>query len=378
MAFRFVHTADWQIGRPFRGFGERMAGKLEEARLGIVERVAEVARLQGAKHILVAGDTFDAEGLPRLELRRLLERLAAHAGLDWLLLPGNHDPARPGGLWHRVAGIGLPANVTALVEPAPMELAPGVVLLPAPLKGRVLASDPTAWMDRAVTADGAIRIGLAHGSIQDFGIEGESSVRLDPARATSAGLAYLALGDWHGTTRVNDRTWYSGTPEPDRFPENEPGHVLAVEIDQSAALPRVQRISTAHYTWAKHAAVIAAEADLASIDRHIAELEATPGRLLLQLGLSGSLSIDARTALDDWIETLEARVAFLQADLDALHVRSSTEEIAELAQEGELQWTAERLVAMAADRADSRGTPAEAALIELFRIVRAVGKETAP
>ena len=30
-------------------------------------------------------------------------------------------------------------------------------------------------------------------------------------------LNYLALGDWHGHTKINENTYYSGTPEYDNF-----------------------------------------------------------------------------------------------------------------------------------------------------------------
>ena len=81
------------------------------------------------------------------------------------------------------------------------------------------------------TPAGALRIGLAHGSVQGFGSAGDANVPIDPARVKSAGLSYLALGDWHGTTRISDRAWYSGTPEPDGFRDNDPGNALIVRLD---------------------------------------------------------------------------------------------------------------------------------------------------
>ena len=98
-----------------------------------------------------------------------------------------------------------------------------MVVLPAPLTAKSTSRDPTAWMDAAATPSGSLRIGLAHGSVQGFGSAGEANVPIDPARAKSAGLAYLALGDWHGTTRISERVWYSGTPEPDGFPRQRAG-----------------------------------------------------------------------------------------------------------------------------------------------------------
>ncbi|MDY6873508.1 MAG: DNA repair exonuclease, partial [Chloroflexota bacterium] len=82
------------------------------------------------------------------------------------LLPGNHDPDRPGGTWERLLRQGvLPEHIRVHREPCPVELETGVWLLPAPLRRRAEGADPTAWMETAATPAGALRIGLAHGSI---------------------------------------------------------------------------------------------------------------------------------------------------------------------------------------------------------------------
>ena len=67
----------------------------------------------------------------------------------------------------------------------------------------------------APTPDGAIRLG--HGAVMDFsGGEGTAGI-IPPDRARLSGLAYLALGDWHGCLQIGPATWYSGTPEADSF-----------------------------------------------------------------------------------------------------------------------------------------------------------------
>jgi len=112
-------------------------------------------------------------------------------------------------------------------------------------------------MDQAATPEGAIRIGMAHGSIQGFGSEGEASNYVSPSRANDAGLSYLAMGDWHRQMKVNDRCWYSGTPEPDQFklPPNavtslcNGGSALLVEINGSEMVPAVSPIPTGRYHW---------------------------------------------------------------------------------------------------------------------------------
>src|SRR5690606_13789875 len=113
-------------------------------------------------------------------------------------------------------------------------------VLAAPLTQRQTHVDLTAAFDSLPSSPGLLRIGLAHGSVEGIlqeGIDSPNPIAQD--RATRAGLAYLALGDWHGTKRINERTWYSGTPEQDRYKDNDSGNVLLVEIDTPHALPRV-------------------------------------------------------------------------------------------------------------------------------------------
>jgi DNA repair exonuclease SbcCD nuclease subunit len=43
--------------------------------------------------------------------------------------------------------------------------------------------------------------------------------RITLERLPSSEIDYIALGDWHGIKQVNQKVWYSGTPEIDRFPK---------------------------------------------------------------------------------------------------------------------------------------------------------------
>ena len=57
---RFLHTADWHLGRPFHG------ESLLDAQMGAIEHVAEVARAHAVDAILVSGDLYD-RALPPVE-----------------------------------------------------------------------------------------------------------------------------------------------------------------------------------------------------------------------------------------------------------------------------------------------------------------------
>ena len=66
---RFLHTADWQIGRSFASVPGDAAALLRRARIEAVDRLAEAARSHDCPFVLVAGDVFDAEGLAEVTLR---------------------------------------------------------------------------------------------------------------------------------------------------------------------------------------------------------------------------------------------------------------------------------------------------------------------
>ena len=177
MRFAFIHTADWQIGKRFGAFEAEKAAVLRDQRLGAVDRLAKAARAIRAENVLVAGDVFDSETVSDALAGRLLSRLQGYPDLVWHLLPGNHDPARAGGVWEAIVAGGLPANVRVYLTPEPAEIANGVVLLPAPLTSKSTSRDPTAWMDGANLSADSVRIGLAHGSVQGFGSDGDANVR---------------------------------------------------------------------------------------------------------------------------------------------------------------------------------------------------------
>jgi DNA repair exonuclease SbcCD nuclease subunit len=343
---RFVHTADWQIGKAFGGFPAEMQGVLRDARLSAVDRIADIARGHGATHVLVAGDVYDCGTLPARDVSRLIERLKAHAPLVWQLLPGNHDPDRHGGLYERLIRGGLPENVRLCRDAQPMPLAPGVVLLPAPLKSRAETRDPTAWMDRAETTAGSLRIGLAHGSVQGFGSSSEAAARIDPGRRRAAGLAYLALGDWHGTKEVAEGVWYAGTPEPERYLDNEPGQVLAVTIGAGASCLEVKAHPTGLYRWQATRLSPRAAADVDAFEQHIAAGGGAVDRLLLRLEVRGGAGLAAHGEIAARLALLGERLFHLDLDLDGFAVLPEADDLARLGAGSGLERVARQLMAL--------------------------------
>lgn len=369
MRFSFLHTADWQIGKRFGSFPEDKPAVLRNARLECVDRLAKAATDGDCSAVLVAGDVFDAETVPEALTRRLMEQLNAYQQLSWHLLPGNHDPARAGGVWSAVASAGLPANVRLHLEPKATEIAPGVLLLPAPLASKRTETDPTAWWDGAVT-DHAVRIGLAHGSVQGFGSAGDANVPIDPARVRTAHLSYLALGDWHGTTRISDRAWYSGTPEPDGFRDNDPGNALIVRID-GAGSPHVERVRTAHFTWVRREQKLDGESSLDPIEAEIASLASAAGRCVMRLELSGAVPLAELARIEGRLGRLAPRLFHLAYDISGVNSFADAADLSSLSSPA-LAEIAQRLKAKSESGDSSDAAVAARALRRLFALSQQV------
>lgn len=330
LSFVFVHTADWQLGKSYGRFEPDKAAILRRARDEAIDRLGRVARTGQATHVLVAGDVFDSETLPDQLVRQTLRRLDAASDLTWHLLPGNHDPARPGGIWDRVRAAGVPANVRLHLSVGVTEISPGVQLLVAPLHAKSTTLDPTAWMDAAATPAGHLRLGLAHGSVQGFGSLGEAAVPIDPARARKAGLTYLALGDWHGVKQVGPAVWYSGTPEPDSFTQNDPGHALVVGLDGVSAPVRVSTVPTAAFRWLASQVDVHRVSDLDHLVQEVAGASEAVGSWLLELSVSGRLAPPEMAELERRLSSLRDGLFDLRLDRDRLAVRASVDDIADL------------------------------------------------
>ncbi len=336
MAIKLLHTADWQLGKPFSRFADGdTAALLREARLAAIERIAALASEREVACVLVAGDVLESEHAEPGLLRRMVHRMARFAG-PWLLLPGNHDPARPGGVWDRFARSGdCPSNLTVLATPEPVPLCDGrLLILPAPLTQKHGGADPTAWFATSNLPAGVCKVGLAHGAVREFlHAEAESQNPITLDRAASAGLDYLALGDWHSVLEITRRTWYSGTPEPDDFTKSGTGEVLLVTLTEPGATPQIERCPTGRYSWQHRSLDLGHAVDTATIEDQLQALLASlprPGDTVLRLTLEGALDLAGMATLEAALERLEPRLRHLETRQDGLVTAASDADLAAL------------------------------------------------
>lgn len=368
---RFLHTADWQIGRQYNQFQTDDAVPLAQARLAAVETLARLATEHQVDAVLVAGDVFDAQTVAERTIRQLLRALEGFAG-PWIMIPGNHDAALSESVWTRAQRLQpLPANLHLALTGGQMDFAAlGFSVLAAPLTQRHTYNDLTEWFDHATTADGLLRIGIAHGSVQGvLAPDIDSANPIAAGRAERARLDYLALGDWHGCKQIDTRTWYSGTPEADRFRGNDPGFALLVQIDGPGSTPGVERLATGRYRWQdwEHTVTVASD-----MDALVARLASVNERDVVDLRIDGQVDMPARERLQAALGQATSVARSIRADLSKLRLLPSANDIAALHADGYLGDVIEELRTLQQDAADdARAGVAGHALALLARMLAA-------
>lgn len=366
---KFLHTADWQLGKQFGGFEPDDAALLAKARIDGILAIAELAVAEQIDGVLVSGDVFDAQTVADKTIQQAFRAMDAYPG-PWLLLPGNHDASLIESVWTRAQRLGaVPSNVILCLTPTPVRLLDGrVVILPAPLTQRNTFADLTEWFEDATTESGVIRIGLAHGSVQGILHDGiDSANPIAPDRAASARLDYLALGDWHGTAQIDARTWYSGTHEQDRFRGNEPGNVLIVEMEAGQE-PRVRQVRTGRHQWRQLNVRLQVASDIEALE---ATLEALSTTNVIELTVAGAVDLASHERVQRAVSRAQGRVLALRWDLAGLQLLPSPEDIASLRADGYLADAIDELrVAQGLD--GPAGELARDSLILLATIMRGV------
>ena len=387
---RLIHTADWQIGKPYGSVAdEQKRFRLQQERIAAIGRIRDAVRAQEAQLLLVAGDLFDSPTPDSTAVLEVLE-LIGEMEVPVLVIPGNHDHGAPGTVWHRDDfqrhQRQQAPNLQLLLERQPLVLDEAVVL-PCPLLRNQDSSDPTQWLrgvDWSALPTDRPRIVLAHGGVHGFGgrdYEGDDEAQagannlIDLAALPAAQIDYIALGDWHNLKQVSAQAWYPGTPEPDRFDQgegNQRGQVLLVEL-QRGITPEVKPQQTGRIQWHNLNIRFTGDGDLDRFERQIEEL--TAGRVardLLRLEVSGSLSLAGHRRYQQLLDDLQNRLLRLRikgecqqapeaAELEQLTARSEDPLIAQVAQQ--LQQRLSRETDPDSDEARRIRT----ALCELFR-----------
>jgi DNA repair exonuclease SbcCD nuclease subunit len=355
---RFLHTADWQLGKQFENLGappDKLAF-LRQGRMDVVRRIGQLAIDRSVDAILVAGDVFERNEVGDQLIREALAAMR-QVKIPWLLLPGNHDPAGPASVWDRIGRIGCPEHVHLLHSTEPVLLAGGgLAVLPAPLTRKHQFTDPTEGFGQQVTSQAAVRVGLAHGSLRN---------RLAPAAEQHNMISDTRADDWHSCKEVAPRTWYAGTPEPDDF-DQDSGAVLIVELRGPGVAPTVERVQVGSYRWHNLRAQLQSPGAVEQLRACLASVTQPLASAVVHLEVRGAVSLSERAAIDEELANFEATVQVLRARTIDLIPSPTEEDLNDLGRQGFVSIVVERLRSLEGDAADPDSVFARAALQRLY------------
>jgi len=324
---RFLHTADWHLGKTFHSFSEDedVRARLRSVRFDALDKLGAAARQHGCAAILVAGDLFHSNDIDDRVLLAALERIGRMA-LPVIAIPGNHDHAGAASVWERKRfkkdQQALAPNLVLVADQASCIPVEGVDVLAAPVLQR-FHQQALADLTGLGARDGRPRLGLVHSAAFDFSEDGAGRA-LQLVGQEKAALDYLALGDFHrrqAVPGIHCEAWYAGTHEPDGFPSHHQdgerrGGCLVVELERGCK-PVVTEVELdGGLRWIR---ALRNLRDAASVEQLMSELDAWIATgmqgAVCQLDLEGSrLGLALRTRLAADLDERRARCLALQVE----------------------------------------------------------------
>ncbi len=318
---RFLHSADWQLGMTRHFLNGEAQPRYSAARRDAVAAIGAVAAETGAEFVVVAGDVFEHNQLDPRVISQSLEAMRA-IGVPVYLLPGNHDPLDASSVYTSPLFLAeCPENVVVLDRAGVHDVRPGLQVVAAPWRSKRPTTDLAAEVLAGLPADGVTRILVAHGGVDILEPDRDKPwlIRLSALEdALSRGAVhYVALGDKHSRMSIgtSGRVWYSGSPEVTNFEdiEPDPGHVLVVDIDEAGDVHPVRvagrRIGRWRFVTLRRA--VDSGRDVADLDINL-DLLPDKDRTVVRHGLTGSLTVTDRAALDACLDKYARLFASLQ------------------------------------------------------------------
>ncbi len=375
---RFVHTADWQLGMTRHFLAGDAQPRYSAARRDAVAGLGALAAETGAEFVVVAGDVFEDNQLAPEVISQSLEAMRT-IGVPVYLLPGNHDPLNAASVYTSTLFTAeCPDNVVVLDSAGVHQVRPGLEIIAAPWRSKRPTTDLAAAALDGLPADGTTRILVAHGGVDvlDPDPDNPALIRLAALEdALQRGVVrYVALGDKHSRTQVGGtgRVWYSGSPEVTNYDhiESDPGHVLVVDIDETDGDVSVESRRVGQWRFLTLHRQLDSSRDVTDLDINLDQLP-DKDRTVVQLALTGSLSVGDRAALDAcldrysrlfaWVDTWKSHTDLVVIPADG--------EFTDLGIGGFAADAVEELVAAARSGETGAADDAHAALALLLRLV---------
>ncbi len=174
------------------------------------------ARSLMADMVLLAGDTFDNPRVSTPILQRATDLLDA-AGMPVILLPGNHDPAMPDGVFSRAGMVGLlHVHVLGITDAEAVLFDRYGLEIWGHAHRDFSDMSPLRSPRRRATR---WQVVMAHGHYvpaDEWRLHAHRAWKITDQELVATAADYVALGHWDRAVRVGDGSvpaYYSGSPD---------------------------------------------------------------------------------------------------------------------------------------------------------------------
>lgn len=398
----FFHLADLHIGIRLSRFDEQIAKRIREARFQALDNALKVAQDKNVDFIIIAGDVFDDNSVSLVESQRLFDILKGKP-MPVYVLPGNHDPYRPGSVWDRHPWSGFEGtSIYLLNRKAPVFFQDDVIIYPCPVTQKTSIVSPTEWIEQDDIKGNDIHIGVAHGSVMDRDTLPPDDHPILPDCAEVCRLDYLALGHWHSHKIFPDssgipRMAYPGTheqmsfgpeaefsvgweayasdPKIDEFLGASEGKALLVKItkDEGRSYVEIQEEKTGQLLWNNKSYEEVDDTQLNKIFSNLAQQSDTERRLL-HISLKGVVSAESLIQIEAFEYMLE-RYLFFDLNTEGLHIKPAEEELRDVLGPGILRSVYSELETKKAEASsDEEIKVIETSMLSLYRLAKEVSQ----
>lgn len=228
---KILHSADWHLDAPLRGFAPRQRESLRNALLRIPDRVADVCIREGCDVMLLSGDIFD--GAYTRESYEAVARALRRVRVPVLIAPGNHDFYGGESPWFRE---NWPENVHIFKRPEISSVS--LTGLDCRVYGAAFTGPECPGLLEGFRAGGQERYALLvlHGDPTSVD---SPYCPVTAGQVREAGLDYAALGHIHAPGRFGAGAGmcaWPGCPMGRGYDETGVKGVLVVELEQEAVI----------------------------------------------------------------------------------------------------------------------------------------------
>lgn len=229
---KILHSADWHLDAPMRGFSPEQRRFLRQKMLALPDQIAQVCIREGCDLVLLAGDLFDGFSYTADSVDALRSSLA-RMEVPVFIAPGNHDFYGEKSPWFRET---WPDNVFIFKKQEPS--AYRLPSLDCRVYGAAFTGMDCPGLLQNFSADCREKYALMvlHG---DPTTPDSPYCPVTAAQVRDSGLDYLALGHIHAPGRFGAGAGmcaWPGCPMGHGYDETGVKGVLVTELDNEASI----------------------------------------------------------------------------------------------------------------------------------------------